>query len=143
MPGVGFALADYVGASLSTAGGCFMLLSYILFPKLQTSFGAISMWFAVCAIGYSTYCLMGGSREGSALCVVQAMIGTYFVLCSLLTSTILVHTIFRLFYPPRGGTSLTKLSVSRAHVAYAWGIPAVMAVLPATTGSYGQEDGDV
>jgi hypothetical protein len=135
---------DYAFASLSIVGGCFMLMSYAKFKELRTTFGTISMWFGICGIGAAIYPVMGPANEGTFKCIMQSIIGTYFVLASLLASTVLVHTLFRLFYPLDGATGVTaQLMVTPRNIIFVWGTPLVMALIPLITESYGNDDGDM
>ena len=122
-----------------------MLLSYMYFKQLRTTFGSISMWFAVCGIGASVYPLMGDRPgDGTPLCIVQSLVGSYFVLVSLFSTNILVRSIFRLFYPlEERANDKTKLTVSWRSVAYAWGGPFLLVLIPLTTNSYGQDGDDM
>ncbi len=137
-------IAIYVPCALSIAGGVFMLTSFCMFKDLRTTFGSYSMWFAISGIGASMYPVFGTPRDGSALCYSQVFFGHYFVLSSLFTSTILVKTIFRLFYPltnERAGSA--KLQVNTTTILYAWGLPALLYILPFFTNSYGLDDGNM
>ncbi len=132
---------EFVPAILSILGGSFMLLSFAVFPKLRNPFGKISMWLAISGIGTGLYPLMGNHGVRSALCYIQSFVGTYFTLVSMFTSTIIVTAIYQIFYSSTV-SSIVTFDVTLLKIAYAWGLSAVLSLLPFTTNSYGIDDYD-
>jgi hypothetical protein len=122
---------DYISGGMSVLGCSCMLLSYFRFQKLRNTFGQYSMWFAICGIGNFLYPALGSPPDGSAICIIQSMIGLYFVLVSMLTSTIIIHGISEIF-----NNSSAKLKITHGKILYAWGLPFIFSVIPMFTNSY-------
>ena len=123
--------------AIITAISCgFILLSFTLFSRLRTNYGQLSMWFAVSGLGASSYLFLGSSTPQSPKCYIQGWIGTYFHTSALFTSTVISHMLYRMFYPLQAGTS-DKIKVTYQYVLWAWGAPALFALLPFTTNSIG------
>ena len=128
---------DLVAGTLSLVGCSFMVLSFFYHKKLRSAFGKYSMWFAICGIGNFIYPMLGSPSTGSALCTLQSMIGIYFVLVSLFTSTILVTAIYSIFL-----RSMPRLRMTRGSILYAWGVPLIFSFVPVITNSFTLPDED-
>ena len=134
-------LQPLITASLSIVGCSFILLSYFLFKKLQSPFGHLSNWFAVCGIGNALYPLLGSPSNGTPLCNFQAIIGSYFILCSVFTSTILATMILSLFNPQiaTAPQQQSKITITYLHRIYVWLVPAILSLIPLATHTFGRD----
>lgn len=121
---------------LSVCGCLFIILSYFTFIKLQSSVGRFILWFALSGLGNALYPFFGSPSDGTVICYLQSMIGTYFLLSNVFTSTILSHLLYCIFYIP----SYPKIKISRYHYLFSWGLPLIFTALPFITDSYGRED---
>jgi hypothetical protein len=123
--------------AILTAISCgFVMLSFALFPRLRTNYGKLSMWFAISGMGAASYIFLGSSVAKSPKCYIQGWIGTYFHTSALFTSTVISHMLYRMFYPLRSD-STSKIAVTYQYALWAWGTPALFALLPFTTSSVG------
>jgi hypothetical protein len=121
---------------LSVFGCLFILISYFTFVKLRSSVGIFVLWFALCGLGNSLYPFLGSPSDGTVLCYLQSIVGTYFLLSNVFTSTILSHLLYSIFHIP----SYPMIKISRYHYFYSWCLPMIFTALPFITSSYGRDD---
>jgi hypothetical protein len=135
-------ILNLISCLLSFVGCSFVVISYLIHKRLRTNFGTFSLWLAICGIGNSMYPFLGTHNEKhSAACILQAAVGSYFVLCSLFTSTILTSIIFGLFNQNTSERLTSRISIQCYHYTYAWGLSLILTVIPLFTHSYSLEDG--
>jgi hypothetical protein len=121
---------------LSIFGSLFIIVSYVTFQKLRSSVGTYVLWFALSGFGNSLYPFLGSGDDGSPLCIIQSLIGTYFLLSTFFTSTILSHLLYSIFHRP----SRQPIQISILEYLYCWGLPIILVCIPFTTNSYGRDN---
>ncbi len=91
----------------------------------------------------SFYPLLRTPLDKSPRCIIQGIIGSYFSLVAMFTSSVIVLIIYRIFFPKDGtpSTSFT-VTVSYRGIAFAWGLPVAFALMPLVTNSYGLDEDD-
>ena len=116
-------------------GSFFIIISYLFFLKLRSSTGIFALWFAISGLGNSLYPFLGSPKEDSYLCQLQSIIGTYFLLITFFTSTILSKLLYLIFY----NAIFVKIEINIYYIMYAWGLPILLISLPLFTNSYGRD----
>ncbi len=125
-------MVTMIESSMSFVGSTLIVLSWVKFPSLRKFSLKLVLMLAVSDIGSCLSYFLGNPSEGSALCYSQALMMSFFELASILWTTVIAFTLFRLIILLKPSNDL----MTRFHL-YGWGIPFVCTVLPLTTGSYG------
>ena len=128
-----------IPASLSMGGCIFVLVSFALFSRLRSSFGFISMWFALAGVGNATTLFIGDPPSGSFACYTQAILFSYARLIPVFASTLLVWTMYKLIFPTEQSMGTNVVNISWLRLFWVWGVPLIFSLLPITTLSYRRE----
>lgn len=134
-------MLDYIvliPSSLSIFGSLFIILSYSFFIKLRSSIGIFALWLSIAGLGNSLYPFLGSPKNNSYLCIIQSIIGTYFLLVTFFTSTILSKLLYSIFY----NIIIPNINIKLNYIIYSWGLPLILISLPLITNSYGKDKKD-
>ena len=118
-------------------GGCAVIIaSFARFRSLRTfAFEQVLNLAVADLLACVTY-VLGSPRDGSALCTFQAMLQQFAETASVAWTTVIAFTLY---------SAILRGSDARAHrarfYAYGWGAPALLALLPLATRSYGAAGG--
>ena len=119
-------------AAISTLGCSFIIFSYAKFPQLRNfAFEqVVNMAFADFGIGVTSF--LGSPDDGSISCTLQGLLQQFFELASVLWTTVIAGTLFMAIIRQ------TDVEQYRGRIyCYGWVVPGVLALLPLSTGSYG------
>ncbi|GMH99045.1 hypothetical protein TrVE_jg9166 [Triparma verrucosa] len=116
---------------LSLIGSILIVTSYLKFKRLRKFSLELVFWLSVSDIGMCVSYFFGNPKSGG-LCTAQAMIMSFFELASVLWTTVIALTLFRLIILQRTSSHLIKYY----HV-FCFGVPFVSMFLPLLTNSYG------
>jgi hypothetical protein len=119
---------------LSVFGSIFIVASFYTFQKLRSSVGTYVLWFALGGLGNSLYPFLGTGNDGF-MCALQSMIGSYFLLATFFTSTILSHLLYSIFHQP----TRQSIQITQLQYLYCWGLPLILVCIPFITNSYGRD----
>eukprot|EP01032_Pedospumella_encystans_P010173 gene10173-11911_t len=101
------------------------------------NFMPIILYMSISDLGLNFVSAFGYPADGSALCWIQGLLATYFTIASWFWTTMLA---FRVYSMIRYGSC--KLTLVNMHLI-AWGVPALLTLLPLTTTDYGRGDGSL
>eukprot|EP00466_Bigelowiella_natans_P009630 jgi/Bigna1/81724/fgenesh1_pg.83_\ len=150
-------ITNYVVSSFSLAGSLGIVASYIAFPQLRNFSYSLVLYLAISEAFYSVSNMLGNPPNASATCYVQiyticalvyasvsaeagldsisSVMQSYFLLSAILWNAAIAYLLKNAILYPEKVLGITK-SMPRYH-AYCWGVPFILTVLPAATGSYG------
>ena len=123
-----------VESTLSFLGSLSIVSSYILFYRLRgrRKFSLeLVFWLSISDMGSCVSYFIGDPGPGAA-CTVQAMLMNYFELASILWTTVVALTLFRLII-----LQTTSSHLLGHFIVYCNAIPLAVTMLPLINGSYG------
>lgn len=109
-----------------------IVFSFYQFKKLRKFSLLLVFLLSISDMGVCVSYFLGNPRNGDFMCYSQAVVMSFFELASVLWTTVIAFTLYRLIIEQKTSTHL----IYRFH-AFAFGLPAVFSLLPFTTGSYG------
>lgn len=127
---------------LSALSCMFVIISYFIFERLRTPAGLFALWFSLAGVGNASYPFWGEHSSNSDFCVLQALIGTYFVLVTLFVSTILATFLHGIFFSSDMYKKSVGIRILWHHYFYAWICPGFLAVIPLLFNVYGKDRDD-
>ena len=122
----------FIESIFSFIGSSIIIISYLKFPNLRKFSLQLVLWLSVSDCGACLSYFLGDPRDNTILCTSQAIIQSFFELASVLWTTIIAYTLFRLIISQKTSAHL----IYKFH-AFAWGISLIACVLPLSTDSYG------
>jgi hypothetical protein len=135
-------LVILVPSILSILACLFVILSFFIFVRLRTPAGVFAVWFSLAGLGNAAYPFFGDQNDDSAVCLLQAVVGTYFVLVAMFASTILATFLYGIFFKSEKYSKSSTVKIQWYHYLYAWLCPGVFALIPLIFQAYGKDDGD-
>jgi hypothetical protein len=135
----GFAIASYVGCSLSVAGSSFLLITYSLFKDLRTLPSLLLMSLSLSFLVGDLLVLLGSSIaslsfvESRAPCVTVAILLHFFFLARFCWTNVIAFEMVRTFTAAMKLmpvlSSRSKWSVFAIYSLIGWGIPLLIVVI--------------
>lgn len=126
---------NVVLSSLSFVGSCTIILSFSCFPELRTFAFRLVFFLSISEAFYALFNFLGFPEPGSAACRFQSIGLSFFGTSMVLWTSIIASTLRAAVFSTKD-VARFKGSERRYH-CFAWGLAAVLAVLPALTDSYG------
>jgi len=119
-------------SALSFICSAIIVLSYLKFTRLRKFSLQLVFWLSLSDMGVCVSYFFGDPTDGTLRCYSQAMIMSFFELASVLWTTVIAYTLFRLIILQKTSVHL----INRFH-AFAFGLPLLAMLMPLTTNSYG------
>jgi hypothetical protein len=126
-------------SALSIAGCLLVILSYYRFEELRNPSGVLTLWLAMAGIGISLFSLIEKPDIGSPLCAFQGVIGIWFPLTVVYTTSIIAGFLYYLIYFPDN----TVVGITFPYFIIAWILPLLISLIPLINNSYSREDSDM
>eukprot|EP00520_Triparma_pacifica_P018675 CAMPEP_0118662362 /NCGR_PEP_ID=MMETSP0785-20121206/16790_1 /TAXON_ID=91992 /ORGANISM="Bolidomonas pacifica, Strain CCMP 1866" /LENGTH=341 /DNA_ID=CAMNT_0006555899 /DNA_START=71 /DNA_END=1093 /DNA_ORIENTATION=+ len=120
-----------IESSLSFVGSLIIVMSYLSFKRLRKFSLQLVFWLSISDLGNCISYFLGDPKTGW-LCTTQSMIMSLFELSSVLWTTVIALTLFRLIVMQKTSSHLMK----KFHL-FCFGIPFFCMFLPLITDSYG------
>jgi hypothetical protein len=118
---------------VSLLGSAFILLSVASLPKLQTFAFRLIAALALSNVGLDTAFLLGNPERSDAVCLAQGLMRVYFSIVGFFITTAITLTCYNIIIK----RDFSMQDSMKKVMALCWGIPLIMALLPLTTGNYG------
>lgn len=147
-------LASIWVSVISFIGSTFIILCYFKLRDLRNFAFRLVLMMAVSDIGFSIGCFLGdtgsptasqtwlGGGDGTGLCNLQAVLLSYFQLTSFLWSVSIAFTLHMAFLNERADFSPQQIAEhERKYHIFCWCVPAVLTLLPFSSGAYGDTNG--
>ena len=130
---------NVVVSSLASVGSTFVILTYLMFPRLRVFSYTLVFWLAFSELMFSISNMMGQDDDDSPTCMAQSLIQSYFGLAMVFWTTTIAFTLKQSIVSP------LKLKRASRHLLrfflYCFGLPAILTAFPFLTDSYGQSGG--
>ena len=124
-----------VGSAVSLLSALAVIATVASTKRARRFVHRLVLCLALSDAGTAVSNLLIGGKGGTALCTIQAYGVSYFTLASVAWVSVIAYTLRRTVRRPH------QLGVHRLEPffhGFAWGVPLLMALLPSTTGSYGE-----
>lgn len=124
---------NIIASSFSLLGSLFVILVYISFMEIRVFAFRLVVYLSICNFFYCAAVLIGPIQESQSLCIVQALLISYFGLASIVWNFIIAYVQY---------SALLKNTYLENYeyrlLALGHGYPILWTLLPLTTKSYGQ-----
>lgn len=127
-------VANIVCSSLSLIGSCFVIVMYLGFKEIRSFPFRLVVYLSICDALFALGVLLGPVHE--SLCQFQAFFVSYFSVGTILWTIIIARTLYLAVIRQVPNVE----DYEWKFLAFGFGMPLIGAVLPFTTGSYGEAD---
>jgi len=125
----------------SFLGSSFIIFCYWKFIDLRSFAFRLVFLISISDLFNSTANILGDAGHNTGLCYFQSLMISYFELASMLWSVSIAFTLHMAFLRENAiHHEAIETYMSKYH-AVCWGLPAILTILPLTTGSYGDAGG--
>eukprot|EP00752_Nemacystus_decipiens_P005326 g4830.t1 len=125
-------------ASLSFLGSTVIIVAYFRFKQLRTYSFQLVCWLAVCDIAVNLSFFLGSPSDGSGLCYAQGFLQRFFQVALIQWTLLIAQSLLVVSSKTRTFDGDKRMPWN--HV-WAWGVSAILSVIPLSTGSFGRTEG--
>lgn len=132
---------NQVGGCLSLLGSSFIIICYLKFVNLRSFAFKLVCYMAIATFFLSIAAIIGNNHSHT-ICVVQAIIMSYFETSALIWAFLIAFVLHQAFLNLKETFQARMIDTYRNHFLLAgWGYPLLFTILPMTTNSYGEAGG--
>uniref|UniRef100_A0A7S2F7C4 G-protein coupled receptors family 2 profile 2 domain-containing protein n=1 Tax=Octactis speculum TaxID=3111310 RepID=A0A7S2F7C4_9STRA len=123
-------------STVSCFGSLVVIASYVRFPHLRGFSFMLVAYLAVADLGTDVVYFLGDYNTGDNICTLQAVMRVYFNLAAIFLTVVIAHLMHAVIVDRNFDVEHEQRKLP-TYIIFSWGLPAIFAALPFTTGNYG------